>query len=181
MVEGFYYDPVQGKKVFPDVLHGKYENTIVYVNMLGGTLPLANRSHSITNEKYFSMWTALQYCMGVPDEEINWNLLAYEHGDNFARRTTMYRIGQTGNSDYIVTGYPIFVYYTEEQQEVIDEVTLMLEPYIESEVAKFVTGATELTEENFQKFVDGASVYGADELLAVYTEVYANYLASMAK
>ena len=116
----------------------------------------------------------LQHVEGVPDDQINRKALAYDHGDNYARICSRERV-----LPYVVDAYPYIVYYSEEEQETIDEITLMLNDYVESSVAKFITGATELTEENFKAFVDECKVYGAEELLEIYKEGYANYLASL--
>ena len=50
---------------------------------------------------------------------------------------------------------------------------LMWQFYAESKEESF------LTEENFKAFVDECKVYGAEELLEIYKEGYANYLASL--
>ncbi len=175
MVEGFYYDVEKGAKVFPDVINGTYENSISFVCGIGfgNSSSFGNRSHSITDEKYSTMMITLQHLQGVPDEEINFVTLAYEHGDNYGRMCSEVRVLPN-----VVNGYPDIVYYADEDQEVIDEVTLMLDPYIESEVAKFITGATELTPENFQKFVDGAEAYGASDVLEIYQAAWEAYKAA---
>ena len=176
MVRGFFYDLEKGAKVFPDVISGEYENSIKFVCGIGfgNSSAFGNRSHSITDEKYSTMMIMLQHLQGVPDEEINFVALAYNHGDNYGRMCSEVRV-----LPYVVDGYPQIVYYSEDDQETIDEVVLMLEPYIESEVAKFITGATELTEENFKKFVDGAEVYGASDLIEIYQAAWEAYKAAL--
>ena len=77
---------------------------------------------------------------------------------------------------YVKDGFPYIVYYDADTQEEIDEIVLLLEDYVESSVAKFITGATEVTEENFKAFQDGCNKYGADRLLEIYQEAYQNYL-----
>lgn len=175
MLEGFYYDVEKGAKVFPDVVNGTYENSLAFVFGAGMGLSnsFGNRSHSITDESYVNMWQTLQHLQGTPDEEINRVELAYDHGDNYGRMGSRARV-----TPYVVEGFPHIVYYTDEQQETIDEITLMLNDYIESEVAKFITGATEITQENFDKFVSECNAYGAADLLEIYTEVYNSYLAN---
>ena len=176
MVRGFFYDLEKGAKVFPDVISGEYENSIKFVCGIGfgNSSAFGNRSHSITDEKYSTMMILLQHLQGVPDEEINFVALAYDHGDNYGRMCSEVRVLPS-----VVEGYPKIVYYSEDDQETIDEVILMLDPYIESEVAKFITGATELTEENFKKFVDGAEVYGASDLIEIYQAAWEAYKAAL--
>ena len=172
---GFYYE--DGAKRFPDVLNGTFENSLAFVRGIGigQAGAFGNRSHSIEHpDKYTTMMETLQHVEGVPDDQINRKALAYDHGDNYARICSRERV-----LPYVVDAYPYIVYYSEEEQETIDEITLMLNDYVESSVAKFITGATELTEENFKAFVDECKVYGAEELLEIYKEGYANYLASL--
>ena len=175
MVEGFYYDLEKGAKVFPDVINGTYENSIAYVEGMGlGMANICNRSHSITEpDKYTTMMETLQHVQGVADEDINRVKLAYEHGDNYARMGSEQRV-----LPYVVNGFPDIVYYDADTQETIDEITLLLNDYVESEVAKFITGVTPLTEANFQSFVDTCNTYGAQDLVDIWTEAYNNYLAA---
>ncbi|MGI6634884.1 MAG: hypothetical protein ACOX7B_06895 [Christensenellales bacterium] len=174
MVEGFYYDVEAGAKAFPDVVKGDYESSLAYVYSigLGQWGAFGNRSHSITDESYANMMQTLQHLQGTPDEEINRNELAYNHGDNYARICTK----QRNTHEYAINGYPHIVYYTEDQQATIDEISLILNDYIKSEVAKFITGATAVTQENFDQFVKDCNAYGAKELIAIYEDVYQNYL-----
>ena len=174
-VVGFYY--ADGAKRFPDVLNGSFENSLAFVRGigLGQAGAFGNRSHSIEHpDKYTTMMETLQHVQGTPDEEINRKALAYDHGDNYYRICSRERV-----LPYVVDGYPYIVYYSVDEQETIDEITLILNDFIKSSVSKFITGATELTEENFKAFVDECKVYGADELLEIYKEGYANYLASL--
>lgn len=176
MVEGFYYDVEKGSKVFPDVLNGDYENNLAYVYTIGfgQTASFGNRSHSITDESYATMWQALQHLQGVADDQINRVTLSYDHGDNYSRICSATRV-----IPYVKTGFPSIVYYDDATQSTIDEISLLLDDYIESEVAKFITGATPLTEENFQAFVDECNAYGAADLQAIYAEAYEDYLSNL--
>ena len=54
----------------------------------------------------------------------------------------------------------------------------ILDPYIESEVAKFITGSRDLSE--FSKFQEELKSMGIEELLGYYTEAYNNYLEAQA-
>ena len=172
MVEGFYYE--DGAKRFPDVLNGSFENSISFVKGigLGQAGAFGNRSHSITHpEKYTTMMQTLQWIEGVPEDQINYTKWAYDHGDNYGRICSTERV-----LPYVKDGFPYIVYYDADTQEEIDEIVLLLEDYVESSVAKFITGATEVTEENFKAFQDGCNKYGADRLLEIYQEAYQNYL-----
>ena len=176
MVEGFYYDVEKGSKVFPDVLNGDYENNLAYVYTIGfgQNASFGNRSHSITDESYATMWQALQHLQGVADDQINRVTLSYDHGDNYSRICSATRV-----IPYVKSGFPSIVYYDDATQSTIDEISLLLDDYIESEVAKFITGATPLTEENFQAFVDECNAYGAADLQAIYAEAYEDYLSNL--
>ena len=77
---------------------------------------------------------------------------------------------------YRTASFPMIVYYDEETTLAIDELHTILDPYIESEVAKFITGARSIDE--FPKFQEELRSMGIDELLGYYTVAYENYLAA---
>ena len=170
-VIGFYYE--DGAKRFPDVLTGDYENSIKYVcgMGIGQAGAFGNRSHSITSPQYQTMMQLLQHVEGVADEDINFVKWAYDHGDNYGRICSTEHV-----LPYVVDGFPYIVYYDSDTQERIDEITLLLNDFVEAGVAKFITGATELTPENFAAFVAECNSYGASELAEIYAGAYQNYL-----
>ena len=77
---------------------------------------------------------------------------------------------------YRTDSFPMIVYYDEETTLAIDELNTILEPYIESEVAKFITGARSIDE--FPKFQEELKGMGIEELLGYYTTAYENYLSA---
>ena len=60
----------------------------------------------------------------------------HENGDGHNRLTLLDNI-----VPYLVSGYPSIMYFSAEEQETIDEITLLLNAHVTSEVAKFITGA----------------------------------------
>ena len=70
------------------------------------------------------------------------------------------------------------VYYDEETTLAVDELHTILDPYIESEVAKFITGARDLSE--FADFQSELEAMGIQELLGYYIAAYESYVAAQA-
>ena len=58
--------------------------------------------------------------------------------------------------------------------ETIDEITLLLNAHVTSEVAKFITGARSIDE--FDQFVSECEAYGLRELEKIYAKGYENYI-----
>lgn len=78
---------------------------------------------------------------------------------------------------YVVDGYPYVTYYDEETTLEIDDLVILLDPYIKAEEAKFITGARDLSE--FPKFKEELRAMGIETLLSYYTVTYQNYLETM--
>ena len=68
------------------------------------------------------------------------------------------------------------VWFTEDQQEVIDELWTPLEDYVKQMEAKFITGATPLSD--YDAFVEELRKLGAEEVQQVYQDATAAYFAA---
>ncbi|MEG0767441.1 MAG: hypothetical protein RR482_06965, partial [Clostridia bacterium] len=174
MVIGMDYK--DGGKYFNDVVNGDYESSLDYVLSMGLGLASAfgNRSHSITHPDTSStMMETLQYCLSIPESQINHTMLKYDHGDNYGRICMQENI-----TPYVVPGFPSIVYYDEAAQEQIDDISILFDSHVESEVAKFITGARDLA--TFDAFVTECNALGASDLLALYKQAWENYQAASA-
>ena len=65
----------------------------------------------------------------------------------------------------------MIVYYDEETTLAIDELHTILDPYIESEVAKFITGEISI-EDEYDNFVATLEEYGVQEYVELYNSYY---------
>lgn len=74
---------------------------------------------------------------------------------------------------YLVTGYPTYVYLDEETSMELADLKSVIDPYIETEVAKFITGQNSL--DNFDKFQQDLKTMGIEDMLKIYTDAYAPY------
>ena len=92
-----------------------------------------------------------------------------QHGDGWERIYTKENVGV-----YAIPAFPAITYYTEDQQTEIDEIRMVMESHIESNVAKFITGARNLSE--FDQFVKELEDMGLRDLEEIYQEAYAAYL-----
>jgi len=161
-----------GSKYFYDVKEGPYENNLAYVygQGFGASTAFGNRSHDIDHpEKLNYFLQMLQYCLGTPMDEIVPFGWVHENGDGHNRLTRL-----ENNVPYLVSGYPSIMYFSAEEQETIDEITLLLNAHVTSEVAKFITGARSIDE--FDQFVSECEAYGLRELEKIYAKGYENYI-----
>ena len=78
-------------------------------------------------------------------------------------------------TEYFTQGMPT-VWFTEDQQEVIDELWTPLEDYVKQMEAKFITGATPLSD--YDAFVEELRKLGAEEVQQVYQDATAAYFAA---
>ena len=74
---------------------------------------------------------------------------------------------------YLVTGYPNYLYLDEDTALELADLKSVIDPYIDSEVAKFITGQNSL--DNFDKFESDLQSMGIEDMLKIYTDAYAPY------
>lgn len=164
-----------GSKYFYDVKEGPYENNLAYVygQGFGSSTAFGNRSHDIDHPEQLNYFLQmLQYCLGTPIDEITPFGWVHDNGDGHNRLTMVDNI-----VPYLVSGYPTIMYFSAEEQETIDEITLLLNAHVTSEVAKFITGDRDISE--FDQFVAECEAYGLRDLEELYAQGYENYLKSL--
>ena len=69
---------------------------------------------------------------------------------------------------YETSDYPFYVYMTEEQTNRVNELLAVIAPYVEREVAEFITGARSLNE--FDQFVSELESMGIREYEQLYRD-----------
>lgn len=76
---------------------------------------------------------------------------------------------------YEQPGYPTITFYDEDTAYELAELTTILQPYMESEIAKFITGQRPLDE--FDDYRAELASMGMDDLLKIYQDYWASYNA----
>lgn len=76
----------------------------------------------------------------------------------------------TNMEPYVADSFPTTYYLTSEQSERMKELTTIITPYVEEQVAAFITGRRPLSETG--KFVEELEGLGIEEMLNIYKAVY---------
>ncbi|MDD3336704.1 MAG: extracellular solute-binding protein [Eubacteriales bacterium] len=133
-----------------------------------------NRSHPLENKEAFDAGVTNRPEMRSYYYNKD-NILPYNYDPNFGSGAHLLNV-RNNVEPYRAESFPMVVYYDEETTLAIDELHTILDPYIESEMAKFITGARDLSE--FSRFQEELKGMGVEELLGYYTQAYENYLAA---
>ena len=74
------------------------------------------------------------------------------------------------NIEYVTYGYPTIVFFDEETNQKISDISTVLDPYVKEQVALFITGGRDLAE--VDDFVAEMESMGMDELSQIYIDYY---------
>ncbi|HML46533.1 MAG TPA: hypothetical protein PKE04_07265, partial [Clostridia bacterium] len=77
---------------------------------------------------------------------------------------------------YETEDFPYIIYFDEETSTLISDLASVINPYIESETAKFITGVRDLGE--FDAYLEELKALSFEEYLGYYQDAYAAYLAA---
>ncbi len=133
-----------------------------------------NRSHPLENKAAFEAGVTNRPEMRSYYYNAD-NILTYSYDPNFGSGAHLLNV-RNNIEPYRTESFPMIVYYDEETTLAIDEQHTILDPYIEGEVAKFITGARDISE--FPQFQEELKSMGVEELLGYYRQAYDNYLAA---
>ncbi|MCK9251520.1 MAG: extracellular solute-binding protein [Clostridiales bacterium] len=87
------------------------------------------------------------------------------------------RVSQVENlKEYVEYGFPTILFFNEDENVRIVELSSVINAHIESECAKFVTGARALSE--IDAYFNELDALGLEEYLGYYKTAYENYLAN---
>lgn len=75
---------------------------------------------------------------------------------------------------YVVNGFPTTLYAPTETRERLDYLETVIEPYVEEQIALFISGKRDLTE--LDAFTDELKNLGIEEVLDIYKELYNAYM-----
>ena len=154
MVCGWY-----GNEQVPDVENGKYASAWEYV--VYEVSPFnPNRPGTKAGEV-----ERIQFL--DPDAEFTWDL---NNPDNFYRASK-----EQYELPYLVDVYPT-VYFDEDTQQRISELKLVIDDFVNTESAKFITGVNSL--DNLPAYYEQLKKIGYDEYLGYYVDAYATYVAN---
>lgn len=174
---GGYYVNDDGKIVYVDVESGKCPDLSTYRNTesAGKSSHFGNRSHPLGEEVFVD-----HNVTNRPEMQTYFynkdNVIPYVY--SWDDRSGQNSISLRDNVlPYFKIGYPAIVYYPEDVALEIDEYSTVINPYIEAEVAKFITGARDLAE--FENFREELRALGIEDLLKIYEETYADFLENL--
>ena len=77
---------------------------------------------------------------------------------------------------YVTAGYPAIVYRSEEDNEMLADLKIVIEAYVVDQVAQFITGARSLDE--FDQYLKELSDIGMDEYEKYFVDEYEAYLTA---
>lgn len=172
IVGGYHFVNGATNRTFVDVENGKYStgSHLVWDQHGGMSGAFGNRSHdlNLVNEGVKDLSAMLQYVGG---REVTETVYSLEKGDGHARQSSMLNV-----APYEVEGFPAVVYYSEDDTLAMTDLLAVLQPYVESEVAKFIVGNRSLDE--FDAFQEELEKMGIEEYQGYFQDAYAAFLAN---
>ena len=174
LVGGYYFEGET--TIYADAANGKYANNSAYLHAATiGNPKLGNRSHPITKE-IFDLGVTCRPEMRSYFGGDGVNIIPYQYAPENASGWDLGRILENVQP-YVKTGYPSVVYRDEDTVVEMSDLQSVLNPYIQTEVAKFITGVRPLDE--FEAFRGELKSMGVEDLLAIYQEGYEAYLSNL--
>ena len=165
---------INEEKVFKqqDVLDEKYPNNWeYYLNVCypNGNFAGIGNTSSFSLENQETFYNIKWERGGYPDYA---RPLDPTTGDGFFRISQLEKL-----SDYVVEGYPTKVFFTDEINTRISDLTTIIKSYVTTETAKFITGQRPL--DDFDKYIEELKGIGVDEYLGYYADYYESYKANL--
>ncbi len=159
-----------GDFIYPDVQEGKYSSNLErnYNTTMGFHSSFGNRAGSAAHPEW-NQTNVMQWLYGAEVVKPAWDMT---NGDRHFRSSMEVEI-----SPYEVTGYPAIVYFDEKTTIRMSDLSSVINAYIETETAKFITGIRDLGE--FDKYLEELNSLGFEEYLVYYKGAYADYLKAM--
>ena len=165
MTEGHSVTP-EWKVTYHDVLAGTKESGSYYAyteNNPTGQL-FGHRATSLYNDRTHYREISIE----LSGYEATPFTLREDNSDNWFKLAKM-----EGFFPYLVTGYPTYLYLDEDTSLELSDLQSVINPYIDTEVAKFITGLNSL--DQFDKFQEDLKAMGIEDMLKIYTDAYAPY------
>ncbi len=172
MVKGWYFDE-KGKRVNIDVEEGTIANSTTANHQIGFSLAytIGNLGGSLTDPAINTRNKLIQSVYGVEVAETPFDPVTAS-ADAFFRKSMEYNI-----TPYEVDGFPYTYYMSNDDSIAMNDLKMVLEPYMQSEMAKFITGARSLDE--YDKYLEELNTMGCDEYLAYYEAIYDSFVKNL--
>ena len=169
---GWHFLEGATQRTFVDFENGVVSNAsyLAYDQHGGMSSAFGNRSHhlGLEAEGVDNLNALVQYVGGQPITEYVYDV---NKGDGHARASAV-----TNVAPYEVEGFPEVIYYSEDDTLAMTDLLAVLQPYIESEVAKFIVGNRSLDE--FDAFQEELEKMGIEEYQGYFQDAYAAFLAN---
>lgn len=158
-----------GSSVYVDVVEGTYESNLVrnYQQMMGFFNVFGNRAHAVGNPE-ITQGNLMQLLYGAEMTETTYDMT---NGDQNYRYKMLQNM-----TPYETSDFPYIIYFDEDTSVLLSDLASVIQPHIEAETAKFITGVRDLSE--FDAYLDELKSLSFDTYLEYYQEAYAAYLAA---
>ncbi|MGI6691037.1 MAG: extracellular solute-binding protein [Christensenellales bacterium] len=169
MSGGWYLDPETKSEHFVDVENGLYANSSEYVQKVGlGVYESASNNGAWPETPGYTMYQLRQWISGMEVVEDKFDTT---QPDPYFRNSM-----KTAITPYECAGYPGIVYMLEDDVYARADLESVLVPYMRAEIAKFITGARDLSE--YDAYLEEIKGMGSEEYQQYYKTNYDNYLTA---
>lgn len=159
---GWYYDQDEQLR-FVGVENGLYAGE--WINGLYTCSPagnvVGNNGYALTEPDLTCVYDIMRSIAGFEDTRYPWNVTG--NIDNYFRASMEEVV-----SPYETSDFPYTIYLTSEQNARASELYTVIAPFVETEVAEFITGARPLSE--FDTFIEELESMGIREYEEIYRE-----------
>lgn len=172
MCEGFIYVNDGSAKDYR--LDHQEDNSIAIHSVGSGSLCVGANREPLTmdfpNQGVFRMWMFGLDTSGMETwEELYAN---QSNGDCYARTKWLKNV-----TPYLTDGFPAIYFISADDTTTMTELTSVIKPYMQSEIAKFIAGKRDISE--FDAYLEELNAMGFQDLLGFYKTIYANYQAAL--
>lgn len=165
----WYLDPETNSEHFVGVEAGVYANSSEQVQKTGcGVYEGFSNNGAWADVPGYSMYQLREWICGMEVVEDQFDVT---QPDPYFRNSML-----TAISPYEVAGYPGVVYMTEDDVYAMEDLKSVLVPYMQTEIAKFITGARDLSE--YDAYLEEIKAMGSEEYEQYYKTNYENYLSA---
>lgn len=128
-----------GSSVYLDVEDGTYESNLVrnYQQMMGFFNVFGNRSNAVGQPEVTQL-NIMQKLYGAPMTETTYDMT---NGDQNYRYSCLQHM-----TPYETDKFPYIIYFDEETNTIVSDLASVIQPFIETETAKFITGIRDISE-----------------------------------
>ena len=163
---GYVINPETGASTYVDVTSGKYESNLVrnYAQMMGFFNVFGARGHAVGNPSK----TELNIMQEFYGAEKTANTYDMNNGDQHYRYSMLQAM-----TPYETSDFPSIIYFDDETNTILSDLSSVINPYIETETAKFITGVRDLSE--FDDYLKELEAMNYSEYLSYYQAAYETF------